>query len=1648
MKKIFFEQFASVCKMYGDRYAAFDKNNKITYKELDNKSNFLARKINQECKIRKTQCIGVNINRSVNMLVIMIAIFKAGKIYLPIETSYPKERKEYMLETASAKLCITELGTEKYSNSTVLSLEQLFNEYDKNTTYESYDYPAGNLSAYIIFTSGTTGAPKAAVVNFIGMENHLKSKIDILHLNQDTRIIQTASHCFDISVWQFLVSILVGGEVHILSDNEVRDISFLLNYVYIHNINIFETVPTYFEKIVYQNTELYKLQSLNYIILTGETVPVVLCHKWYQEKLPAYIVNAYGPTECSDDVTHYIVPKNISKDELNLPIGYAIENANLLVAKEVFNDGHIIESEDGTKGELLISGICVGEGYLGDVEKTNKYFIVDKEGKKFYRTGDLVSKSKDGLFRFWGRLDRQVKVNGYRIEVQEVEETIKRYVGIISCYVTKRELYYNKVYLLENEKNNKKAIGKELLVAYIVHDGSVNIFELQKDLEKTLPLFMIPERFVEIDELPITNNGKIDESKLPMLLKTEQNKNFYIKPNNEIEAQVAKIWEQVLGIIPIGRNDNFIELGGDSLAAIEVITRIIDQVNMQVSYADFYLAKNLGDLCTRLVKDTKKKTDFEKSCKANDFRLSFSEQGQYFLWKLYPQNAYYMFQGNLHLFAQTSYEDICRILNLIIKNNDILRSNFVQKDGGVVQHINEFVEKDFPYEDLSEMSEEESRKYILTYGKKRGDKSFDLENDNLFQCNIFKVENNSFSILLTMHEIIMDAWSVYKLVQEFIEIYNMSEEEKSSYKKIYQYHDYAEYENTLSSVHYWNKQKEFWLQSLAGELPILNLKIGNSRPDKLSYKSQNINKIVEGNIYEQIITFTRENNLTLFSFLMSIYFLTLYIYSDQNDIVIGCPYASRDSIEKEDMYGCFLNMLPIRAIINGDEEIDTFMERVNRTIYESVDNSSYPFIYMVENKKIARSTNVSPIFQVMFDMVNFPVVNFANQNSVSMSFEEVDLEYRKYDLNLYAYEQEEKLFLRLSYQTEIFDEKAAGKIMDSFIDILKLAIVDKSFKVINLITYLRKNQKTACINRIEEGIRENECEDLFLQLINNGAIDDSSIIYMDSRSQITYGELRKCIYENIKVLEKLGIKNNSIVIVYADKDIDTIINMLSLLIMKATYIPFDLLKPYESIEKFCKENVVNGIISDISLPITQSDAVLLGYKYFYSLSTEICETDLACIVGTSSSSGEQKYVGISRIGFINRIYAQDTEEFMLYKKYTSISLRSISIITHIFEIYSNLVHGSKLILLKRMEVLESKKLVDILVREKVQYAVLSPSLLRIILNEFGKRQNGTYEDMKIICSGSERLDRKLIEMCFQVFTKCQLYNTYGTTETSSTIYFQEIDAEGDIINGKPIKGMAISIQDDNNKEVLDGLAGNVIAKGLGVSQGYLHNHQKCFFDDTDGTKCYRTGDIGFINDNGILELIGRADRIVKCRGYKINLAEVENYCRQIQFVDGVACALVSSNNMDSYAVIYICKSNIVSQQDIYTYLSKIYPVYMLPQYIIQVDKLPYTVSGKIRYFDLKPLVEEYLSHKKTDIEEPNEIEGKIKTLFCELLELEDVSIYDNFFMIGGHSLLAIELAAGIQDVFNIKIMISDIYTGNSSINEIAKIVEQNIRERE
>jgi amino acid adenylation domain-containing protein/non-ribosomal peptide synthase protein (TIGR01720 family) len=1080
----------------------------VTYKELNERANQLA-KVLSNSAVQKDEPVGILMERSHAMVESILAVWKSGGAYMPIDPAYPDERIDHLLSDSKAKVLVTtsslaEEGKKvrRFEGKKVL-LEEVFRDYYAVVSSVSSvpsvaefsqkaslnlsegrhpDFPASQLPsfpaslpsslAYIIYTSGSTGKPKGVMIEHMGMMNHIQAKINDLQLTPESIVAQNATHTFDISIWQFFAALTVRGRIVIYTDELIMDPGRFLSWLVKDQVTIIEVVPSYLSVLLDYTEEQSTLTlplSLHYLLVTGEELKPYLVKKWFDIYPDIKMVNAYGPTEASDDITHYIMDS--PPDMERIPIGKPLQNMNIYIV-----DHRMQLCPIGVRGEICVSGVGVGRGYLGDEEKTKQVFIKNPffpptpndqcpmtsdsshqphstipltthhsplTNNRLYKTGDLGAWLPDGTILFFGRKDYQLKIRGFRIELGEIENRLLSHPGIKEAVVIDRE----------------DKTGNKYLCAYVVPrpNHSPGVTKLKEYLLKYLPDYMIPAHFMLLENIPLTSSGKVDRKALPAPEGGEITSG-YVAPGNHVEKKLVEIWSEVLGKEEgiIGVSHNFFDLGGHSLKAIVLVSKIHKEFDVKIPLAELFRTPTIRDLYHYIKKASEDYfASIEPVEKKEYYVLSSAQKRLYILQQMDLASDAYNLPQLIPLTENTDLEKFSETFIKLIERHESLRTSFHIINDQPVQKVHDIQEVDFKieYYELSPDSGEQeirnvvkgerskdrkgayitaSRNYLIKYFNR----AFDLSQAPLLKVGVVKAEQDKYFLVVVMHHIISDAISHTIIVKDFKELYNG--EELPGLRL--QYKDYAEWRNRPEQIESIKKQGDYWLKEFEKEIPVLNLPFDYKRPDVRNLEGEMIHFVIDKEKTSALKHMVAEQGATLHMILLTLFNVLLSKVSNQEDIIIGSPAAGRRHIDLGQIIGMFVNTIVFRNYPTGDKPFKKIFSEVKEKALEAFENQDFQFDDLVERVVRKRDANRNPIFDVM--------IMFQDQAKLETSSPEIEnTEPNKadvvWDLLLTGKETGENLSLTFGYRTSLFKAGTIKKFIKYFKEIISAVIEDE-----------------------------------------------------------------------------------------------------------------------------------------------------------------------------------------------------------------------------------------------------------------------------------------------------------------------------------------------------------------------------------------------------------------------------------------------------------------------------------------------------------------------------------------------------------------------------------------------------------------------------
>ena len=995
----------------------------LTYRELNEKANRLARVL-REKGVKRDSIVAIMADQSVEFVVAVLGVLKAGGAYLPIDLEYPEERIRYMLEDSGTVIVLkdSEAITALDREQGTLSLESPITVI--NLTDESiYAGDGGNLEpvnspddlAYVIYTSGSTGKPKGVMATHRGLVNYIywANKVYVKGENVDFPLYSSIS--FDLTVTSIYTPLISGNKIVIYSgENKVQIIKRIVEE---GRVGVVKLTPTHLRLL--EDMDLASTGVKRFIV-GGEDLKTELARKIYESAQGRIdIYNEYGPTETV--VGCMIYKYEYEKDERgSVPIGVPADNVQIYLLDKYMNPVPAL-----VEGEIYISGDGVARGYLNRPELTEERFVENPfiPGKRMYRTGDIARRLMDGNIEFVGRGDSQVKIRGYRIEPGEIENALLKEESVKECVVVMKQ---------ESETEG-------YLCAYITSDGEPEENEIKRRLEKELPVYMVPSYIVKVERIPMTTNGKVDAKALPDPKKGRGMKEEYIGPRDRIEEKLAEIWLQVLNLERVGIEDDFFGLGGHSLKAIFLVNRIHKEFNVEVPLGRLFETPTIAGLA-EYIRDAEENiyVTIEPVEEKEYYPASSAQRGIYIHNKFEGADKSYniplvrIIEGD---FDRVRFD---KAIEGMIERHEIFRTSFDIVDDDIVQIIHKKIDVEIMYR---EVTEEEVDSIVENFNE-----LFDLNRVPLFRVGLLKISDYRHVFMLSMHHITTDGESWKIIEKEFLDLYKGIELPKLRI----QYKDFAVWQNNLFLTDMFRRQEEYWLSKFSKPVPELNLPIDYKRPVVQSFTGDSITHQIDYDLIKEICKINSQTKTTTYMLFLAVYNILLNKYTKREDIVVITPVAGRTHADLNNLIGMFVNMLPMRNYPQPDKTFLEFLEEVKTEVLKVFENQDYQYEDLVDKCGLRRDGAMNPLFETCLTVEKFDLQVEADAELVdelSVKSYPVLNKTTKFDLFLQFLEYSWGTLLNLEYKVTLFSRSTAEKILQHYIEILHQIVANTNVKI-------------------------------------------------------------------------------------------------------------------------------------------------------------------------------------------------------------------------------------------------------------------------------------------------------------------------------------------------------------------------------------------------------------------------------------------------------------------------------------------------------------------------------------------------------------------------------------------------------------------------
>ncbi|HWK03649.1 MAG TPA: amino acid adenylation domain-containing protein [Puia sp.] len=1663
----------------GSAMAIESSEGNIDYDTLRRRSDGIGNCL-QEWSLLPGDVVAVYMDSSPAYVCSIIGINKAGGIFMPIETGYPPKRIRTIIEKTNPRLIITsdaekenllsilgDIGPAADEVSLILlnaaaQLVSVLKWQDKHLhplpEIKFTDAPLqtilkGDDSNYIIYTSGSTGTPKFIEGCHKGLSHFIHWEKKEFNTGKEVRVSQLSPITFDVSLRDIFLPLLSGGTLCIPEKNIKRDPVALLKWLIQHKVTLIHTVPSIFRLLIRAINDdrsfIKGLAGLQHIALAGEALYGRDVNAWRTllgENIA--LTNLYGPSETTLAKAFYHIPSHPIEENSIVPLGAAISNTIVFLTR---NDKLCLPNQIG---EIHIKTPFRSKGYYCNPNLTSEVFIQNPLHNDYddpvYKTGDLGKYLASGEIVFVGRKDNQVKIRGNRVEIYEVEKVISSFASILQTLVIP----------------DTRPEGDIALVCYLRSDNELDENAIRNYLKDRLPDYMFPSYYVQIPEFPLTLNGKIDVRALPRPEEYLYERIQYMAPRNQTEQAIAEIWKEVLNLKKIGIHHSFFNLGGHSLTATRVVSKIYKHLNTEISLRDFFERPTVAELAELVLqKETAGETGILPLEAAPYYDPSPAQQRLWVLNKLGEKEAAYNLPNAFLLEGPLNTTLFQEAFATILKRHESLRTVFIEVDGIPRQRILQGDEPGFKLRGIDLSTKEDPLAEAREITQSEAQYLFDPEMEPLVRATLLKLAEERFVFVFVLHHIITDGWSVRVLIREIKKIYNALEEGIPLLLPPLdvQYKDYARWISRKLGGEPAALHRSYWQQQLGGDLPVLEMPTDLPRPAVRTFAGRSIDFKINADLTQKVGSFAAQHSVSTFVVVMTALKSLLFHYTGLEDIIIGVPVTGRHHPGLEEQMGLYVNTVALRTRFKGTDTFSMLLGKVKENVLASYAHQDYPFDEVVRDVNVEKDMSRSPLFDIMLVFQQEDRNDDDTPlNGITVTNYATDLTISKFDLVIYIDWMSNGRVVRgrIEYNTDLFRQPTISRFIGHFTSMLDAAISDGQTPV-NSIRYISREEADILLKDFND-TDDSSCrgDHTIVSLFEATARRTPKVIALSHEgTDLTYGELNGKANQLARCLrEKYGIGPGSIVALCMDAGFTRVAVMLGILKAGGAYLPLNTEDPPQRM-KYILENAGVGLV----ILDSGADQVVDpgGFRFFVPQENEdlidsfaisdpapmSTSHDLAYVIYTSGSTGTPKGVMIEHGGVVNRIT-------WMWKKYEftdrDIVLQKTPYLfdVSVWEFFLTLCFGARLILCRKEVVADPVKIIAIIGEHKITTLHFVPSMLNIFLDFVRFKDIQDLRSLRQVFTSGEALSPATARKYYAILN-APLHNLYGPTEASVDVSFYPVRPGNETIAiGRPISNIKLYIVDEKINLKPIGVNGEIGISGIGLARGYINQEEltaEKFVDNPfeTGARIYLTGDRGRWRDDGNIEYNGRIDSQVKLRGIRIEAGEIENTLLKLESIR--ECAVLKKGGTDDPRLVaYIVRTDDTPAQKIRKFLEGMLPHYMIPSDLIFLKEMPLTPTGKTNRRQLQYVNDLTPAEPGQSINIPASapaLETRLQSLWRGLFENKKVDPDDNFFELGGHSLKALQLISIISKELNTGIELADIFR-YPTVRSLTRIIEQ------
>ncbi|MGB7383082.1 MAG: amino acid adenylation domain-containing protein [Rhodococcus sp. (in: high G+C Gram-positive bacteria)] len=1637
-----------------DRDAVSFDGRALSYAELDSRSSRIARVLIGR-GIGPEDVVAVGITRSMESVLALWSITKTGAAFVPVDPTYPVDRVQHMLSDSGARNGLTTsahrgglpdtcswsiLGEADFEAAIAAESDERISVYDRVRPLRAEN------PAYIIYTSGSTGRPKGVVVTHTGLADLAAEQLDRYGPTSSSRTLAFASPSFDASILELLLAV-VAGSTMVITPTDIYGGDELAEFLRRESITHAFVTPAALASVAPAG-----LDALAVVVVGGEACPPELLDTWGRDRR---FFNAYGPTESTvvSNISGVLSPGD------PISIGDAISGTTAHIL-----DGRLRPVPGGVAGELYLAGHGIARGYRSNPALTSDRFVADPFAAdtpaRMYRTGDIVRRNSAGALQFVARNDFQVKVRGFRIELGEIDTALAAHPSV-QFAVTVGHPAANQPAV------GQPAAGQDMsLVAYVrpVFGDSVDAAELVSFVGAKLPKHMIPSSIMIIDDIPLTPAGKLDRDRLPEPVFAARE---YRAPETEADIAVASVFTEILGVEKVGLDDDFFELGGNSLSATRLAARIGASLDVNFGAREVFEDSTVGGLAVAAAKKVggQRRIVLGDDPRPARIPLSLAQQRMWFLNRFDMESAAYNIPVAIRLSGGLDVAALRAAVGDVVARHEPLRTVYPLDGEGPIQRIHSSEN----VADVEVVDVTEDR--IVAEVSALANTSFDVTTEVPIRVRLYRLSESDYVLAFVVQHISADGGSMAPLTRDLMVAYSArvaGAAPQWSPLEV-QYADFALWQRRVlgreddpSSVAY--QQLSFWKSELAGLPDQIALPTDRPRPAIQSFDGGRVDFSIDADVQAALASLARAKNATLFMAVHAAWAAVLTRLSGSSDVAVGSPIAGRGEAALDDLIGMFANTLVFRTEVDPAVSYQELVAEVREADVRALAHADVPFERLVEVLNPARSTARHPLFQVGLSFQNLDTFEF-ELPGLAVSAVDADAEVAQFDLHLIVSDQYDDngdptgIGGTLKYSRALFDESSARKIVDRLVAFVG-AVADDPGLAVGDVEIMDEGERERVVRSWNETERAVDTASTLVSLFYASVVASPQAVALTFGSDSwTYAEFGSRVNRLARHLVSLGVGPESLVAVAMRRSESMVTAMYAVVMAGGAYVPVDPDQPAERTGYILESAqpvvvLIDGRDSSVDLPETGAHVVDVEALDLASYSSAaLSDSDrvgllrpdnAAYVIFTSGSTGRPKGVSVSHRAVVNQLewkrseYGLDSSDVSLLKTAATFDLS-------VWELWSWATTGGRLVIAAAEGHRDPAYLVEVIERESVTTLHVVPSVLGALVSASGGSLPGSVR--RVLAIG-EALPASTAESVLQGSDvrldggDVRLDNVYGPTEAAVSVTSTrvELPVGSTVPIGRPEWNCRVYVLDARLRPVPEGVVGELYLAGVQLARGYhgrVDLTSDRFVADPfgRGERLYRTGDLVRWAGDGVLEYVGRADFQVKVRGFRIELGEIEAVLGAVEGVRDAVVIARSDERLGDRLVAYVVADGAGAER-LKDVVAKRLPSYMVPAAFVVLDALPLTVNGKLDRRALPdPEFEAKVFRAPTTA-----AEKMVAGVVADVLGLDQVGLDDDFFDLGGNSLIATQVVARLSELAGFSVPLLWLFS-DATVSDLARRIE-------